>query len=147
MTKRSIDAGEAAACIKRHCIAAIVRASKRPSSFGDVTEALKRLRLDDQVERPLSASIDEPAPEPSSEQWKEGHVVGHTEGHATGYTKGLDEGRQMATEAFLCDVVPEMERLVKAALGELNNRYDDLFLELCSEFGHSGGRHPHPFVY
>jgi len=157
MTKRSIDSSEAAACIKRHCIAAIVRASKRPSSFGDATEALKRLRLDDGVERaptPLSTSSDEPVPEPSTERAlgraegrKEGHVAGQAEGHAQGHAEGHKEGRQEAAESFLVDVVPEMERLVKAALDELTGRYDDLFLQLCSEFGHSGGRYPRHFVY
>ncbi len=128
MTKRSIDASVAAAHIKRHCAAAIERAAKRPAPEEAHLEIRKRLRT-------REAPQDEGRPSPD---W--------VSGREEGWLAGVEEGRRKAAESFASDVVPEMERLVRAALGELNSRYDDMFLELCRDFGDRSGRPPR-FVY
>jgi hypothetical protein len=129
MTKRSIDAAEAAAHIKRHCVAAIERAAFKRAAPSLADGALV-------PKRPRTAPPEGPSPE---------RVQGRQEGWVAGHEEGVEEGRRRAAESFATDVVPEMERLVRIALDELNSHYDSMYRELCREFGERDG--PPKFVY
>jgi hypothetical protein len=135
MTKRSIDAAEAAAHIKRHCAAAIERAAFKRAAPSLADGALVS-------KRPRTAGPLAPPADPSPER-----VQGRQEGWVAGHKEGVEEGRRKAAESFATDVVPEMERLVRIALDELNSHYDSMFLELCRDFGERGGGQPPSFTY
>jgi flagellar biosynthesis/type III secretory pathway protein FliH len=135
MTKRLIDATEATAHIKRHCTAAIERAAFKRVAPADGALVSKRPRM-------TGLSPPAPPPGPSPER-----VQGRQEGWVEGHKEGLEEGRRKAAESFATDVVPEMERLVRIALDELNSHYDSMFLEICREFGECGGGRPPRFMY
>lgn len=130
MTKRSLDASAAAAHIKRHCAAVIEQTAKRPApdiAFGEA--ASKRLCIRKQ---------ELPADHSSESVRQEGWLAGHAE--------GLEEGNRKATEVFSSEVVPEIEKVVKAAVDDLNAYYNSMFLELCREFSERSSNQPR-FIY
>ena len=109
--------------MKRHCMEAIERVAKRPLLMAPAREDQKRQRL-----QPCETMASSPLL--STER-----MEGRREGWLAGHAKGLEEGHQAAAKSFASDVVPEMERQFKASLSEMMERYDDMFLELCYEFG------------
>ena len=111
--------------MKRHCVAAIARAATKRRAPTDEAGLQKRLRL----EAPAVAAA------PVGTLLSSERIEGRREGWVAGHSEGVEEGRRVAAENFASDVVPEVERLVRSALSELNERYDSMFLELCREFG------------
>lgn len=148
-----LDASEAAAQMKRHCVAVIDRVTssnnnKRLASplTQEEQEEMHALHQQPKRHRHVGTAV-EPEPEAPTDDrleacWRGGLAQGWKDGHAQGYKDGHDR----ATESFSTEIVEEMDRLTRTAVQEINLRYDQMYLELCRDFVDRNS-HPPRFIF